>query len=134
MTTTSPAPRRAVPWVAAWAPALLSLLAVTVAVLVLLDVQSPVRVVLVLLFVTTVPGWALLDWQGLARGWLGAGLAVATSVSLATVIATAQVYAGAWSPTATVLVLVLVTVTACALSLRRRRGGHPSPGRTGARR
>ena len=112
----------------------MSLLAVTVAVLVLLDVQSPVRVVLVLLFVTTVPGWALLDWQGLARGWLGAGLAVATSVSLATVIATAQVYAGVWSPTATVLVLVLVTVTACALSLRRRRGGHPSPGRTGARR
>ncbi|OLT10041.1 hypothetical protein BJF78_29390 [Pseudonocardia sp. CNS-139] len=103
-------------------PVGLSLLAVAVAVLVLLDVRSPVRVAFVLVFVLTAPGWALLDWQGLARGWLGAALAVATSVSLATVVATAQLYAGVWSPTATVLVLALVTVAASALSLRRRGG------------
>jgi uncharacterized membrane protein len=122
--TITPAAPRVVPPGYSLIPSLLSLFAVTAAVLVLLDVRSPARSVLVFLFVMVVPGWALLDWQSVARGWLKAALTVAISVSLATAIATVQVYSHAWSPTATVLVLVMMTLAACTLSLRRRRRGR----------
>jgi uncharacterized membrane protein len=114
------------PRVARWTAVLLSVFAVTVAVLVAADVQSPVRAVLAFVFVMAAPGHALLGCCGLARGWLGAALVVATSASLATAIATAQLYLAAWSPTATVLVLALVTVAASAVTLWRLRRGLPS--------
>ncbi|BBG05653.1 MULTISPECIES: hypothetical protein [Pseudonocardia] len=94
------------------APLLLSLFGLLVGTLVVADVQSPVRAAFVFLFVLVVPGRAVLDCWGLAGGWLGAALVVATSVSIATVLATAQLYLGLWSPSGTVLALVLVTVVA----------------------
>lgn len=103
------------------AAALSALLAVTVVVLALADVQSPVRAVLTFVFVMIVPGWALLDCWGLAGGWLGAALVVATSTSLATVIATAQLYLGLWSPTGALVALAVVTVAAQTVTWWRRR-------------
>ncbi|HEY2223994.1 MAG TPA: hypothetical protein VGI02_18245 [Actinomycetospora sp.] len=118
-TVTASGPPR---WIPAVAPFLLSVVALLAGALVVADVSSPVRGVLVFVFVMVVPGWALLDCWDLARGWLGVALVVATSTSLATATATAQLYLGLWSPTATVLVLVLITVCAQAArgTLRRR--------------
>lgn len=113
--------------VARWAPALPSLLAVTVSALVIADVQGPARAVLAFVFVMVAPGLALLSCWDLHRGWLGAALVVATSASLATVVATAQVYLDAWSPTGTVLLLALVTVVAnAATSWPVRREPRPA--------
>jgi hypothetical protein len=115
-------------WITVVAPFLPSLVALLVGALVVADPSSPVRAVLVFLFVMVVPGWALLGGLGLAGGWLLVALAVATSTSLATAIATAQLYLGVWSPTGTLLVLVLVTVCAqVARGIRLRHGdGGPS--------
>lgn len=106
-----------------WIPVLSSLLATTVSALVVADVQSLARAVLAFVFVMAAPGLALLGCWSLHRGWLGAALVVATSASLATMIATAQLYLGAWSPTGTILVLALVTMTANTVSLWRIRQG-----------
>lgn len=121
---------------ARWMPVISSLLATTVSALVVADVQSPARAALAFVFVTAAPGLALLGCWGLYRGWLGGALVIATSASLATVIATVQVYLGAWSPTGAILVLALVTVTANAVSLWRIRqalsvgsAAHESSGR-----
>jgi hypothetical protein len=100
---------------------LLSVLAVTVAVLVIADVQSMFRSVPTFLFLMIAPGLSLLGICGLSRGWLGVALVVATSTSLATLVAMAQLYLGIWSPSGTVVVLALVTVAGQAVAVRGRR-------------
>jgi uncharacterized membrane protein len=98
---------------------LLSTCAVTVAVLVVADIRSPVRAVLTFVFLMIVPGRALLDCWHLSNGWLGTALVISTSASLATVLATVQLYAGVWSPPTTVVVLALVTVVAQSVIVSR---------------
>jgi hypothetical protein len=71
---------------------------------------SVVRAVLVGVFVLVVPGWSLLEVWELTHGWLGVALVVATSVALASAVATAMLYLGMWSATLALLVLVGITV------------------------
>ena len=80
-------------------------------------VQDPrcptsLRAPIVLAFLAFVPGWALLSLWDLGRGWAGAGLAIAVSLALATIVPGALMYAGAWSPFAALAILVGLTVAA----------------------
>jgi hypothetical protein len=86
------------------------LLSIVAADLVSTGDASPVRAIAVGLFVLAVPGWALLDVRGLAQGWLGAGLVVATSTALATAVVLLMLYANQWSPEVALFVLVVFTL------------------------
>ena len=90
-------------------------------------VQDPrwptwLRAPVVLAFVAFVPGWALLSVWDLARGWAGAGLAIAVSLALATIVPGALMYAGAWSPFTAFVILVALTVGASAETIGERLG------------
>jgi hypothetical protein len=90
-------------------------------------VQDPrwptsLRAPVVLAFVAFVPGWALLSMWDLARGWAGAGLAIAVSLALATIVPGALMYAGAWSPFTAFVILVALTVGASAETIGERLG------------
>jgi len=52
-------------------------------------------------------------------------LAIALSLALAGLIASALVYAGLWSPNLVLEVLVVIAVGALVLGLRRGRGSRP---------
>ena len=71
------------------------------------------RIALALIFVTFVPGWAVLGYVDLARGVARAALAVALSLSLATVVAVAQLWLHLWQPRA----LLNVAGTGCLVAL-----------------
>lgn len=88
---------------------------------------TALRAPLVVAFVFFAPGWALLNVWDLARGWAGVGLAVAISISLATVIPGALLYAGDWSPSTALLILVGITVLAGNATIARTvlRSAHP---------
>ena len=79
----------------------------------------PVRAIVVTTFIAFAPGFAILRLWGLASGWAGLGLAIAVSLSLATIVAGAMLYAGAWSPFASLLVLAGLTALASVISLVR---------------
>jgi|SRR5690606_16049451 hypothetical protein len=104
---------------AATARILVLILAVSVTSLVAADVQSPVRAALTFGFLVFAPGFAILDYWNLSRGIFGAVLAVVTSFTLATLLATAQLYTATWSPQGTVVVMSVVTIAAQVLSIMR---------------
>ena len=83
-------------------------------VVVVQDPRCPtsLRAPIVLAFLAFVPGWALLSLWDLARGWAGAGLAIAVSLALATIVPGALMYAGAWSPFTALVILVGLTMAA----------------------
>jgi hypothetical protein len=84
--------------------------------------EAPVRPVVVLTFVVFGPGWAILRLWDLADGWIGVGLVIALSLSLAMVVAGATVYAGVWSPLGTLCGLAGLTILAAVVALLRVRG------------
>ena len=108
-------------------PVVLALLAAVSALLVIADVRSPIRTVVVGLFLLVAPGWAVLDHWGLARGWIGAALVLATSISLTICLSLVQLYAGAWSPrtglTLLMLVILIVELVGFGKRLHRAAGG-----------
>jgi hypothetical protein len=108
-------------------PVGLALLAAVGVLLVVADVQSPIRAVVVGLFVLVAPGWAVLDHWGLVRGWIGAALVVATSISLTTGLLLVQLYAGVWSPriglTLLILLILVVELVEVGQRLYRAVGG-----------
>jgi hypothetical protein len=82
---------------------------------------APVRPIIVVTFITIGPGWAILRLWGLASGWAGLALVIATSLSLAMIVSGLMLYAGAWSPFASLVALASVTVGASTISLVRAR-------------
>jgi hypothetical protein len=56
-------------------------------------------------------------------------LAIATSVSLETILAEAMLETRTWSPRAALAVFIAVTLAGCALQLGRRRHSSPIAGR-----
>ena len=85
------------------------------------DWVVPVRAAVVLTFVVIGPGWAILRLWNLAGGWVGAGLVIAFSLSLAMIVSGATVYAGIWSPLGALCGLAAVTILAAGISLIQGR-------------
>jgi uncharacterized membrane protein len=98
-------------------------LAVIVALgaLVLLDVQGPLRGLLALLFVTFVPGWAVVtNWRSAARSSMIA-LSVLISLSFSAGAATIALWLHVWHPIGLFYVTAAASAVAIGSSLIRRR-------------
>jgi hypothetical protein len=90
------------------ASALIALLAM------LPNVPVPVRAVAMVGFALVCPGLAwvrLLGVQDRLAEWT---LGIATSIAIATLVASLQAYAGAWSPRGTVVLLAVIVLAAVA--------------------
>jgi hypothetical protein len=74
--------------------------------------SNPLRPLLVVPFLLVVPGMALVRRLHLAEWWLELLLAVGVSVAVNTLLATAMVYAGVWSPMLLLAVLVWLSLVA----------------------
>jgi hypothetical protein len=81
--------------------------------------SSPVRTVVVVAFVSVGPGWAVLGVWDLAHGWAGVAIAIALSLSLATIVPGAFLYAGHWSPNWTLASLAALTFLASSATVVR---------------
>ena len=99
---------------------LLALCAVTVA-LIAAGFASPIRTVVVLLFVGTVPGWALISYvnvRHMSVTWISA---IGLSLSIGIVLAQTLVLTKLWHPEAAVVALAGVTVPLLAHHVVRSR-------------
>jgi uncharacterized membrane protein len=105
-----------------WA-ALVVVLAAAAMALTLADVHSPARAAIVLAFVLVAPGLAIVRPIGMRDPMVELMLAVAVSVALDTLAASAILYAGAWSPNLILAVVAAITLAATAVGLlvERRR-------------
>ncbi|WP_435159161.1 hypothetical protein [Amycolatopsis sacchari] len=82
---------------------------------------SPVRTLLVLVFVTTAPGWALISYVNVRHvsvTWISA---VGLSLALTLVVAQMLVLTHAWHPEAAVVVLAVLTSALLAHHVVRSR-------------
>jgi hypothetical protein len=80
-------------------------------------VPVPVRALAIVGFALVCPGFAwvrLLGMQDRLAEWT---LGIAASISIATLVASLQAYAGAWSPTGTIAVLAVIVLAAVGLEL-----------------
>ena len=87
---------------------LLGVCALTI-LLIATGVVTPVRTVLVLLFVTTAPGWALISYVNVRHvsvTWISA---VVLSVSVGIVLAQMMVLTHAWHPETAVVAMAIAT-------------------------
>lgn len=105
---------------ALWPPVLL-FSALLAGVLAFANLDSPLRAVIVLWFMLVCPGLALIRLAHLADPVAELAVGIALSVALASVVAAALLYAGAWSPQAVLGVLIAATVTGVGLDVGRRR-------------
>jgi hypothetical protein len=101
-----------------------------VVLLAVVQVHSPLRVVLVLVFLLVAPGLAYVPLLGLRDPVLELVLAVGVSIAFETLLVTGQVYAGLWSPTGS---LVLVAVLAACGAAAQLLGPTPAVAREGER-
>lgn len=91
-------------------PACLVVSMLVVGVLAFGDVDSAVRPVLTLAFLVVCPGLAFVRLLHVEKRWMEWSLAVALSISLDTVVATASLYGGVWSPNGILAVLLCLTL------------------------
>ena len=106
-----------------WA-ALATAAAVGALVAVLLDLNSPVRAVVVFGFVLLVPGMSLARLLGFDEWAVNIALGCALGIALTGAVAGVLIYAGHWSPTFGLVFLVLITLGAVATELRRAEAGR----------
>jgi hypothetical protein len=90
------------------------------------DVAVPLRSVLVSAFVLFGPGAAVVRLAGLRAPAPALALAAAVSVALATLVASATLYAGLWSPRVTLVLLVAVTLALMRVRRRVEPGSPPT--------
>ena len=109
---------RAMLWPPLIAASALAALAVTYA-----GATGPVRPLVALWFLAVCPGMALVRLLGLRDLLAELVLAVAVSLSLETIVATALVYAGSWSPQTTLDVFAGIALAGAAAqtAVARRR-------------
>jgi hypothetical protein len=81
---------------------------------------GPLRPLLVVPFLLVCPGMALVHRLHLAEWWIELMLAIGISIVLDTLLATAMVYAGVWSPKLLLAVLVWLSLVAGIQELIRR--------------
>lgn len=109
---------------------LLAVCAVTV-VMIAADFTSPVRTLVILLFVLTVPGWALISYvnvRHLSVTWI---TAVGLSLSVCIVVAQFLVMTKFWHPQAAVVLLACACVPLLVHHvLRTRPMDRPRPARS----
>jgi hypothetical protein len=108
-------------WADAWF-AIISLSALLAVVAVALDWPPPLRPALTIWFIVICPGMAIIRLLALPSLLLEVTLAIALSLALAGLVASALVYAGAWSPALVLELLVVTAVGALVIGLLRRRG------------
>jgi uncharacterized membrane protein len=103
----------------AWSGGMISS-AILVALVAFVFPLAPVRPVLVVPFLLICPGMALIRRFRLAEWWVELILAIAVSVAIDTLLATAMAYAGVWSPRLLLGVLVCLSLIAGIEELIRR--------------
>ena len=92
-------------------PAAIAAASALVAALVLADVESPLRSLVVLAFLFVVPGLALVRPLRLREPVAELGIAVALSIAIAVLVPTALLYASAWSTDAALLIVLALTLS-----------------------
>lgn len=113
-------------WAAAW-PVLIVLAAGATAVLTFTGALPGVRAFVVLPFLLLCPGMAWVRLLRLESALQELTLAVALSLVLATAVAGAMLYMGAWSPRGSLAVLLAITMLALVLDATRRNQRHHRP-------
>jgi hypothetical protein len=100
-------------------PYLITLLAATTVVIVVLDLALPARAPIVLAFAVVCPGMALVRLMRLDEPWPELLLAIVVSLAVAGVVATIAVYLNAWNAQIVLLAIVGVTLLAVLGDLLR---------------
>jgi hypothetical protein len=98
----------------------LALCALT-AVFVLMDLDSPLRVVVGAAFLCFAPGLPFVRLAGVTAPAALIALTIAASLALDGLVAIAVLYANLWSPMLVLIVLMLVTMVGCAVCWMRLR-------------
>lgn len=91
------------------------------ALLIVLNLHTPIRTIAVLLFVGTAPGWALISYvnvRHLSVTWISA---VGLSLSVGLIVAQMLVLTHAWHPEAAVIGMVLATAALLVHHVLRSR-------------
>ena len=112
-------------------PAVIAASAVAAGGLVLGEVTSPTRSIVVAWFLVICPGMAIVRLLPVASGVIVLTLAVALSVALDALVAIPMLYAGAWSPTRGLVVLIALSLLGAALQAVAAMDGGLLPGRRG---
>lgn len=112
-----------------WWPIGISMMALATLFVVLVDLDSPIRPALVFTFIFIIPGLAYVRLLGLGNRVLEGTLAVALSMSIATLVSEALLFAGLWSSPRILVVIVFITAIGIALQIVRfkqlqARTGH----------
>jgi hypothetical protein len=87
-------------------------------------VPVPVRALVIVGFALVAPGLAWVRLLGIEDRLAEWTLGIAGSVAIATLVASIQAYAGAWSPTGTIAVLAVIVLAAVATELVGMRDPH----------
>lgn len=85
---------------------------------ILLGTATTPRVLVALVFITTVPGWALIRGAGLAANYAGAAMAIPASLAICAGASTVMVWLGAWHPYVLFGVLSVASAGAIGWALR----------------
>jgi hypothetical protein len=86
-----------------------------IAVLAMLPhVPVPVRALAIVGFALVCPGFAWVRLLGIQDRLAEWTLGIATSIAIATLVASIQAYAGAWSPKGTIVLLAVIVLAAVA--------------------
>lgn len=104
-------------------PAVISVSAVGVSLMVATGSQSPFRSVLVFWFLLVCPGMAFVKLLPVRSQLIELTLAVAGSIVLNTLVAEVMIYTRRWSPEWGLYTLVLLSFVGVALQLWRGRAG-----------
>ena len=101
-------------------PAAIAAASAIVAALVFADVDSPLRSLVVLVFLLGAPGLALVRPLRLREPVAELSVAVALSIALAVLVPTALLYASAWSTDAALAIIIGITLAACTVDVTSR--------------
>ncbi|MEM7113925.1 MAG: hypothetical protein AAF614_15935 [Chloroflexota bacterium] len=102
-----------------WWPVGISAITFATLLAVLADIESPVRPALVFIFIFLCPGLAYVRLLGLGNRILEWTLSVAFSISVATLVSEAMLFAGLWSSPRILVIIVLITAIGIVLQLWR---------------
>lgn len=105
-------------------PTTLALWAALAAVVVFVEVDSPLRPALVLSFLLLCPGLALVRLLRITDRVTEMTLAIAVSLALNALVPGLMLYLGAWSPRVGLLILITITAVATAYETARPRIGR----------
>lgn len=93
----------------------LSLFTVLILAMYAADAETPARAPLVIVFLLTTPGMALMQLFGLKQPMVTAVMGVALSLGVATIVSTALLSAHIWTPGRALAMVGGVTLLACTV-------------------